>query len=110
MAAQGRLTTADRPGGSFSDFLDVALYGPDGFYERGGAPGRRADFLTSPEVGPLFSEVLLRAIDSWCEGPCRVVEVGAGPGSLARQLVRIRPELDLVLVERSAALRAAHAD
>jgi SAM-dependent MidA family methyltransferase len=104
------VATTDLPGVSFSTFLDVALYGPDGFYERGGAPGRRGDFLTSPEVGPLFAEVLLRAIDSWCDAPCRVIEVGAGPGTLARHLLGLRPDLDLVLVERSAAFRARHAE
>jgi SAM-dependent MidA family methyltransferase len=89
--------------------MERALYGPDGFYERGGAAGRRGDFLTSPEVGPLFAEVLLRAFDSACAPPYRVVEVGAGTGTLARHLLRLRPGLDLVLVERSAALRAHHA-
>lgn len=90
--------------------MERALYGPDGFYETGGAAGRRGDFLTSPEVGPLFAEVLLRAFDSWCTPPYRVVEVGAGTGTLARHLLRLRPDLDLVLVERSAALRAHHRD
>jgi SAM-dependent MidA family methyltransferase len=45
--------------------MDDALYGPEGFYMRpdGGSAGRRGDFLTSPEVGPLFGAVLARAID-----------------------------------------------
>ena len=90
--------------------MERALYGPDGFYERGGAAGRRGDFLTSPEVGPLFAEVLLRAIDAWCTPPFRVIEVGAGTGTLARHLLGLRPGLDLVLVERSATLRRYHAE
>src|SRR3954467_1578414 len=90
--------------------MERALYGPDGFYERGGAAGRRGDFLTSPEVGPLFAEVLLAAVDTWCSAPCRVVEVGAGTGTLARHLLRLRPPLALVRGERSAALRRHHAD
>ena len=90
--------------------MERALYGPDGFYERGGAAGRRGDFLTSPEMGPLFAEVLLGAIDTWCQPPFQVVEVGAGAGTLARHLLALRPTLELVLVERSAALRRHHLD
>ena len=49
--------------------MEAALYGPDGFYEReGGGAGRRADFLTAPEVGPLFGAVLARALDAWSDG------------------------------------------
>ena len=45
----------------FDEFMDVALYDPQvGFYMRGGGAGRRRDFLTSPEVGPLFGAVLAR--------------------------------------------------
>src|SRR3954454_10868056 len=86
--------------------MEQALYGPDGFYERGGEAGRRGDFLTSPEVGPLFADVLLRAIAPFST----VVEVGAGAGPLARQLLARQPDLDVVLVERSLALRSRHHD
>lgn len=82
--------------------MDRALYGPDGFYERGGQAGRRGDFITSPEVGPLFAAVLARAIGD----AERVVEVGGGAGTLARDVLAARPQLDYVIVERSAALRA----
>ena len=42
----------------FSEVMDLALYDPAlGFYATGGAAGRRGDFITSPEVGPLFGAV-----------------------------------------------------
>lgn len=96
---------------SFSTFMDQALYGLAGFYEGGGMAGKGGDFITSPEVGPLFADVLLAAFDEWtADVPgARWVEVGAGRGTLARQLRARRPGLDVVLVERSAALRAAQA-
>ena len=50
---------------SFETFMDLALYGEHGFYSSGGHAGRRGDFITSPEVGPLFGAVLARAIDAW---------------------------------------------
>jgi NADH dehydrogenase [ubiquinone] 1 alpha subcomplex assembly factor 7 len=102
-----------------SEVLDVALYEPGvGFYETGGAAGRRdGDFLTSPEVGPLFGAVLARALDAWWDGmgrpdPFVVVEAGAGPGTLARSVLRAGPEcssaLRYILVERSGVQRRRH--
>ena len=47
----------------FDDYVDRCLYDPDhGFYAsgRGSAGGHRGDFVTSPEVGPLFADVLSR--------------------------------------------------
>ena len=99
------------------EVLEVALYDPvHGFYGSGRGAGRARDFLTSPEVGPLFGAVLARAVDRWWEeagrpDPWIVVDAGAGPGALARSILAARPAcasaLRLVLVERSAALREA---
>ena len=61
---------------SVSAFVERALYDPaTGFYERGGRAGRRGDFVTSPEVGPLFGAVFAGALDGWWEaaGPARPV-------------------------------------
>lgn len=99
--------------------MEQALYGDDGFYSTGGSAGRRGDFITSPEVGPLFGAVVARAVDSWWEGlgrpdPFVVVEAGAGPGTLCRSVLAATPAcapaLRYVLVERSAAQRARHAE
>ena len=102
------------------EVVDLALYHPDvGFYSRVGQAGRDGDFLTSPEVGPLFGAVVARALDTWWQAagaphPFVVVEAGAGPGSLARSVLAARPAcaaaLRYVLVERSAAQRARHAE
>lgn len=103
----------------FDEFLELALYGPAGFYTRGGAAGRRGDFLTSPEVGPLFGAVLARAIDAeWRRqgSPDRfdVIDAGAGPGTLARAVLAAAPEVHragamrYTCVERSAAQRERH--
>ena len=103
----------------FDGFMDAALYDPDaGFYTSGGRAGARAgDFLTSPEVGPLFAAVLARAVDAWWRDAgspdafC-VAEVGAGPGTLAAGLRAAAPAcagaLTWVLVEASPAQRAHH--
>jgi SAM-dependent MidA family methyltransferase len=103
----------------WSVFMEAALYDPeDGFYESGGGAGRRQDFVTSPELGPLFGATWARALDSrWEElgrpDPYVVVEAGAGTGTLARDVLAAEPEcapaLRYVLVERSARLREAQA-
>jgi SAM-dependent MidA family methyltransferase len=99
--------------------MDVALYDPDlGFYSTGHGAGRGGDFLTSPEVGPLFGAVVARALDEWwdelgCPSQFTVVEAGAGAGTLARDVRLAAPRclgsLAQVLVERSPSLRALHA-
>jgi SAM-dependent MidA family methyltransferase len=104
---------------TFEAFVEEALYGPGGFYTRGGGAGRRSDFLTSPEVGPLFGAVVARALDAEWERlgrphPFTVVEAGAGRGALARSVLDAAPacrsSLRYLLVERSPALRARAAD
>lgn len=104
----------------FEEVVDAALYHPEGgFYASGGRAGRGGDFLTSPEVGPLFGAVVARALDEWWVEAGRppaftVVEAGAGPGTLAAAVLAAGPvcaeALRYVLVERSAPQRAAQAE
>jgi len=103
----------------FRRFMEFALYGEDGFYSGAGSAGRRGDFITSPEVGPLFGTVLARALDAWWQemaspADFTVVEAAAGPGTLARSILAARPAcLDAgryVAVEVSAVQRARHPD
>lgn len=95
--------------------MDACLYGPKGFYVGGGRAGRRADFLTSPEVGDLFGAVVARAVDAeWQRcgrpDPWMVVEAAAGSGALAAAVLAASPRcaaaLRYVAVEVSAPLRA----
>lgn len=105
----------------FDDYMEAVLYDPRrGFYATGGRAGARAgDFITSPEVGPLFGAVLAGVIDDWwrAAGSPRsftVVEGGAGPGTLAAAVRLARPtcagSLRWVMVERTAAQRVRHVE
>lgn len=113
-----RAVIAQRGPVPFDEVVELALYHPTGgFYASGGRAGRRGDYLTSPEVGPLFGAVVANALDAWWEEAGRplvfsVVEVGAGPGTLARSVLAAEPRcvaaLRYVLVERSAPQRTLH--
>jgi SAM-dependent MidA family methyltransferase len=99
----------------FDEYMRIALYGEHGFYTAGGQAGRRGDFITSPEVGPLFGVVLARWIEAHWQSLGEpddfvVVECGAGPGTLARSILTAGPQWAerYVAVEVSARQRANH--
>jgi len=105
----------------FDRYQERCLYEPGtGFYETtSGAGGARGEFLTSPEVGPLFGAVMARWIRSvWEEigqpDQFDVIEVGAGRGALTAAILRTSPSWEhaarMVCVERSVALATRATD
>jgi SAM-dependent MidA family methyltransferase len=75
---------------TFARFMELALYDPDGGYYRSAdaPPGREGDFMTAPEIHPIFGATLSRAVaDAWERfgrpDPFVLREVGAGTGALA---------------------------
>jgi NADH dehydrogenase [ubiquinone] 1 alpha subcomplex assembly factor 7 len=76
---------------TFAEYMALALSGPGGFFERPPI-GPDGHFVTSPHVHPVFAELLGRAIvdlHARLDGPqpLRLSELGAGDGTLARQLL-----------------------
>jgi len=105
----------------FDGFMHACLYDPHyGFYATGGRAGARAgDFITSPEVGPLFGAVVAGVVDHWWDaagqpGVFTVAECGAGPGTLGAAVRLANPRcaahLRWVMVERTAAQRQRHVE
>ena len=74
----------------FARFMELALYDPDGGYYRAEAarPGREGDFLTAPELHPIFGATLATGLREIWErlgrpDPFTIREHGAGTGALA---------------------------
>jgi NADH dehydrogenase [ubiquinone] 1 alpha subcomplex assembly factor 7 len=103
----------------FDRFQEIVLYEPEvGYYtQRGRRLGREGDFYTAAHVTRLFGETIADRIRAeWVrqEEPARfrVVELGPGDGTLARDVVSALAEMvpssgawEYVLVERSEPLR-----
>ena len=99
----------------FERFMELSLYGADGFFTGPTLRSQKSgDFLTSPEVSPLFGETIASFVGSEHDrvgDPFAVVEVGAGSGSLLHPLldapVIAGHNFDAWAVEVSPAARAA---
>lgn len=94
--------------------MEIALYDPEhGYFTTGSLRSHRAgDFLTSPEVSPLFGETIAGFVAAEMKRigtPFTLVEAGAGSGSLLGPLLGAldEPPDRVVAVEVSAAARAA---
>jgi SAM-dependent MidA family methyltransferase len=80
---------------SFHDFMEMTLYAPRiGYYtSRREKIGRSGDYMTSPEVSPIFGAMAGRQLREMWDAlgqPAvfEVVEAGAGTGALCRDIVR----------------------
>ncbi|MEP7033743.1 MAG: SAM-dependent methyltransferase [Actinomycetota bacterium] len=86
-----RVAIADHGPITFAEFMEHALYGPGGFYEQPPV-GEEGHFVTSPHVHPVFADLLRFALGDLRSGlgdpdPFPIVELGAGDGTLALQLL-----------------------
>ncbi|MCB1845059.1 MAG: SAM-dependent methyltransferase [Halioglobus sp.] len=83
----------DTAGGSigFGEFMQHALYAPGlGYYVAGARKfGSDGDFITAPEVSPLFGQVLATQCAEILGGipGGNILELGAGSGALAVQIL-----------------------
>jgi SAM-dependent MidA family methyltransferase len=112
--AQGPIT--------FAKYMEACLYDPQyGYYTRAEQFPRR-DYFTSVDASPIFGRLLARQFqEMWVQlgrpAEFLLVELGAGPGTLAAQILDFTAErfpefysaLRYIAVERSAARRGAAA-
>ena len=102
---------------SFARYMELALYAPGlGYYAGGaqkfGGPGSGGDFVTAPELTPLYGQALARQVAQVlaASGPT-LIEAGAGSGRLAADLLTALAALDsaperYLILELSGELRA----
>jgi SAM-dependent MidA family methyltransferase len=84
---------------SFARYMQLALHEPGvGYYASGARKfGADGDFVTAPELGPLFGRTLARELRPFD----RILEIGAGSGALADVLAEGR---EYLILETSADL------
>lgn len=107
----------ERAGGMipFARYMELALYAPGlGYYDSArGQPGARGDFVTAPELGPLFARCLARqCAPILTETAGEIIEAGAGSGRLCADLLIELARLGALptryrILDASAGLRAA---
>ncbi|VAW58138.1 SAM-dependent methyltransferase, MidA [hydrothermal vent metagenome] len=99
---------------SFEQYMQLALYTPGMGYYSGGLQkfGEQGDFITSPEVSPLFAKSLARPVAALLAdiSGAKIIEFGAGSGRLAADLLAELANLkqlpvDYYIVELSAELQ-----
>lgn len=102
---------------SFARYMELALYAPGlGYYTGGthkfGDVASGGDFITAPELTPLFGQTLARQVAQVlaASSPC-IIEAGAGSGQLAVDLLRALESLGALperyaILELSGELRA----
>ncbi len=96
----------------FDDYLQQLLYAPGlGYYSAGAAKfGAAGDFVTAPEVSPLFGHCIARQCAPLLGAGSALLELGAGSGALAETLLRKLSQLQALprhyyILEVSADLR-----
>lgn len=74
---------------SFARYMELALHAPGlGYYAAGSRKlGAEGDFITAPELSPLFGRALARQVAQVLQPGEAILEFGAGSGALAEALV-----------------------
>lgn len=94
---------------SFARFMELALYAPGlGYYAAGARKlGAEGDFVTAPEISPLFGRTLAwQAVEIMAQSTPQILELGAGSGKLAADLLAELEQLNC-LPERYSILEVS---
>jgi SAM-dependent MidA family methyltransferase len=95
----------------FDEYMQMALYQPGLGYYSASLPkfGAEGDFVTAPEISPLFGYCLARQAAALIDQGCvaEILEFGAGSGKLCAQVLEALPALSRYrILDLSADLRA----
>ena len=104
---------------TFAEYMAIALYNPEyGYYTNRVKIGSQGDFFTSASLGSDFGELLgIQFLEMWhnlgCPSPFYLVEMGAGNGELAQDILSYLQTnadrafidaLKYIIIERSPSL------
>ena len=91
---------------SFARYMELVLHEPGlGYYASGARKlGAGGDFVTAPELSPLFGRTLARQVRELLEPGDAVLEFGAGSGALAEAVLQ-ELSCPYIILETSAELR-----
>ena len=118
---QARIAASPQQRITFAEYMQVVLYHPQfGYYaSNSDRIGDRGDFLTSPHLGRDFGELwAIQLHQIWqilgCPQPFQVVEMGAGQGLLATDILSylqhhypdLFGQVDYIIIETSPAMIA----
>jgi SAM-dependent MidA family methyltransferase len=92
---------------SFARYMELALHEPGlGYYAAGARKlGRGGDFVTAPELTPVFGRALARQVREVLQPGEGVLEFGAGSGVLAEVLISELPGVSYEILETSPELK-----
>jgi SAM-dependent MidA family methyltransferase len=92
---------------SFARYMELALHEPQLGYYAGGARkfGAGGDFVTAPELSPLFGRALARQVAQVLQPGEAILEFGAGSGVLAEVLLSELDGVTYQILETSPELR-----
>jgi SAM-dependent MidA family methyltransferase len=99
---------------SFARYMELALYSPGlGYYAAGAHKfGEAGDFITAPELSPLFGRTVARqVVEIMAQSTSNILELGAGSGKLAVDMLAELEQFGSLpdsysIIEVSADLRA----
>ncbi len=80
---------------SCADFMQLCLYHPEfGYYTTTNLLGEQGDFITAPELTPVFGELIcLWVVNTWeqlgCPAEWTLAELGPGHGTLMSDVLRV---------------------
>jgi len=102
---------------TFAEFMEMALYYPElGYYTKKRELGILSDYYTSSELHPIFGEIISNQISQMAdfinEENFTLIEIGAGKGILANDILNqlnrknrgLYDRLDFILVEKNGGL------
>ncbi|HIC99885.1 MAG TPA: SAM-dependent methyltransferase, partial [Piscirickettsiaceae bacterium] len=82
----------------FAEYMQRVLYTPNLGYYASGTPklGAEGDFVTAPELTPLFGQCIARQIEQVLNSlnGGNILEFGAGSGKLTRDILLALAEVD----------------